>query len=214
MDLHYSKRKPDWLFIQPPKRNTWQRIAYTSRGVITPGNVLSVNGLLLVVYGAFLVSDGRTLIGLLAIVVGRILDLADGYVANKTGTKSRLGEAVDSVADKFASAIVFVLFAIVGIMALWQIVLLFLLQLSNAVASLLAKRQGIALHTSKTGKYATLLQWITIGLYAGAFLTVERSLPHEWLTMIAHVFFAVSMYIGIQASTRYIRILTRKSLES
>jgi|AntRauTorckE6833_2_1112554.scaffolds.fasta_scaffold00037_7 phosphatidylglycerophosphate synthase len=211
MDLHYSNKKPDWYFTEPTDRNTWQRIAQATHGFVTPGNILSLSGLILVLFGAIRVSGDSAFIGLLTIAIGRILDLADGYIANKTGTKSRLGEAVDSTADKIASVIVFALFAIVGIMAFWQILLLFLLQLINAVSTLGAKKQSVPIQTSKIGKYATLLQWVTIGLYAGAFLTTKNSLPHDWLNIIAHLFFAMSLYTGVRASIGYARTATRRN---
>ena len=207
MDLHYSKRKPDWLLADRTSWNPWQRLAHRTRGIITPGNIASISGLVLVCVGAAQVIQDNSLWGLSMIALGRMLDLADGFLAHHTGTKSRLGEAVDSVADKLASLVVFVVFAIAEIMMLWQLIPLFLLQLGNVVATVIARVRCLTIHTSKTGKIATLLQWIAIGLYAVAFLVKDQT---TIVTGLAHVVLIVTLLYGVSATLGYYKKALQK----
>src|SRR5258708_6783173 len=100
MRLHTPYTNPGWK-IDPTAANFWQRFALQTNGVVTPGNILSISGLVLVVWGAWLLGSGeRWTAGVALVTAGRFFDVLDGYTAELTGTKSRLGAMVDVACDK------------------------------------------------------------------------------------------------------------------
>lgn len=100
MNLHRSRQRPDWEYVEPTEWNRWQRIAAKTRGVLTPGNVVSSLGAVGVMHGLYQFSQGNKLIGAAEVAGGFAADAFDGIVADKTGTKSPLGKIVDIVFDK------------------------------------------------------------------------------------------------------------------
>lgn len=98
--MHTAGGKPDWKYEATKDLTRWQSIAMTTRGIVTPGNLISFSGLVMAVYGSALLYFGQEWIGLAWLLIGRIMDLLDGYVAQATKTKSHLGEIVDTTCDK------------------------------------------------------------------------------------------------------------------
>jgi CDP-diacylglycerol--glycerol-3-phosphate 3-phosphatidyltransferase len=74
---------------------------------------LTMSGLALAVTGAVLVARGSTVAGGLVFAAGSTLDGLDGTVARVTGTASRRGALIDSVADRIGEA------AMWGAIAFW-----------------------------------------------------------------------------------------------
>src|SRR5690349_11384075 len=103
MKLHHAGTKPDWDLVAASKRNSWQRLAKLSYGVMTPGNLLSFIGILLVGIGLAAINRQHIWKGLVLLAMGRLCDILDGSAAEYTGTKSPLGEAVDASLDKIAA---------------------------------------------------------------------------------------------------------------
>jgi hypothetical protein len=67
------------------------------RDVATVPNLVSVAGLLLTVHGARRL---HTPAGIAEVTVGRLLDLADGYLARALDQSSQLGAGLDALLDK------------------------------------------------------------------------------------------------------------------
>lgn len=70
---------------------------------VTP-TLLTLTGLTLALVGAVLVAGGRPVVGGITFAVGSLLDGLDGTVARVTGTASRRGALIDSVADRVGEA--------------------------------------------------------------------------------------------------------------
>ena len=201
MNLHRSGNKPDWEKLRARNRNYWQNIAASTSGIITPGNVISLTGFGLVLWGLWLVYADEVGLGLVLVVAGRILDVIDGYLAEKTGPKSPLGEAVDAGIDKIEIAVALPVLAVAGVLWPWQALLLAVLHIINLVCSLIARYRHVPIHASRLGKYATAAQWVAIALYGLAVV-----LDSLWI--LAHATFWASVLLGVVASYGYIRDTT------
>lgn len=100
-DLHRVNKKPDWELVDTSSHNGWQRLARHTRGMVTPGNIISVCGAALSLSARSDIQKENYRSATVKLFVGRMMDIADGVVADRTGTKSPVGEAVDASIDKF-----------------------------------------------------------------------------------------------------------------
>lgn len=203
MDLHRPKSKPDWQLVDEKKWSVYQRIAHATGGVITPGNIITTAGLLLVGAGLYLLVRDVSITALALIAIGRVVDLLDGYIANKTNTKSSIGEAYDSVADKLTAFAVLILFVMVGIIAVWQAGLLLLIQVINSVFTIKAKATNQTIHSSRAGKQATFLLWLTVGLFAVVAIVPEQPILTPALSVLGNGLLIATLVRGLQASYGY-----------
>lgn len=172
MNLHRTEKQPDWEKVPEEERTRVQRIAAKTNGIVTPGNITSVAGAVLVSRGLSDIKKGKTKRGLAKIFVGRVFDLVDGTVADKTGTKSPTGEAVDAGLDK---AVMFQAADVLqkrGFLPKHASRILLAQNVASAGLSLEAKARGVELHPSEEGKKGTAGQWMAVGLYSLA--TVAR----------------------------------------
>ena len=211
MKLHYAGDTSEWAGIPPHERNIWQRWANTTHGVITPGNVFSVVGIATVFVGLFVIADDQLWRGLWLLAGGRLCDVIDGTAANATGTKSPLGEAIDTTADKVAAFATLLVFAATAI-APWPVMLLIGLQsLLIATLGFAAYQMHKKPHVVAAGKIGGATIWA--GLLSFAFAAALHShsvAEHAW-TVSAYVFCTsgfVSCSISISA---YIQSLRRKA---
>jgi phosphatidylglycerophosphate synthase/diacylglycerol kinase family enzyme len=211
MNLHTPLNVPDWKQINTEDINLWQRVAIATNGIVTIGNILSVSGLLVVIWAAFEVHAGNNLVfGLLLTIVGRLADLADGFAASITKTKSRLGEAVDTSCDKiglFCLAIALVLshqvpLTIITVIVVYHVYL--------ALFGIIWGRR-YQLHTSKYGKFATFVSWVVIvaALIHSRFPS-SSTLSLAWLCFVAFLVLAV---LSIRSYMLELRQATAKRLE-
>jgi phosphatidylglycerophosphate synthase len=161
MNLHTAHPDPDWKLVAAAKRNAWQRLAYATHGVVTPANALSVLGLLLVCWGAWRLYSGDRILGLGLVIAGRLADVADGYVAEVTGTKSRLGETVDVFCDKLALGVTLVALFAGRLAPWWFLALLTSCNLYLALFGLTAGRK-YGLHPNRMAKIAMLAGWAAL----------------------------------------------------
>lgn len=82
-------------------------------------NVLTATRLLLAVPIALSIQDGRFGTALLIAAAAGLTDALDGYLARRLDARSRLGAALDPVADKTLIFAVFVSLAAVGLLPVW-----------------------------------------------------------------------------------------------
>ena len=199
MNLHRTSAKPDWEKVPTSKRTAIQKIAAATNGYATPGNAITVIGFIIVLYGLAAILDGKYWTGLLLLAAGRLLDVIDGIVADKTGTKSPLGEIFDAAADKFESLFTIAAIIVAGITNLWVIVALIIPQAIIPLLIFYKKRQGIGVHPTRTGKVSMALTWVGIvGL-----LAVE-ALGEPWLLAIGvYVIIGLSLVLGLYALWQY-----------
>lgn len=200
--LHRALHQADWETTPPGSRNYLQKLAKKTNGIVTPGNLISVAGLFLVGFGAFLFIAGARLEGTLMIVIGRLCDVVDGHVADLTQTKSLLGAKIDAVADKIAIAIIVIVFAIQSSIPLYYLALILLPHLLNSIVSLLAFHKNIPFYVSRLGKITTAIQWLSILFY---FFAISLNAD---TTLASNIVIASSLFM-IGNSVLYIKHLIR-----
>lgn len=162
MNLHRTHQHPDWHAVAAEDRSVWQRLAAATRGIVTPGNIITLVGLTMVLAGlGALLGQYYWLAGAL-VLAGRLCDLLDGWAADATGTKSPLGELVDATVDKIETGAAFVAVLIAQLLPWWIVALLLAVQVMIAVIALAARRHKVALHPSRRGKVAMALIWVLI----------------------------------------------------
>ena len=199
MKLHRVGKKADWDKLKSRQRNFWQRLAFSTHGIVTPGNIISMTGFILVGWGLISIYRGQIITGVAAVTFGRILDIADGLLADKTGTKSPLGEVVDATIDKVEIAAALPVLVVTNILMPWQALIIFVQHAANVIFTGIAKVRGLLPHASRAGKYATTAQWLAIVLY-GCTLIGDSFMV---LNILADVVFGASIVLGLAADSKY-----------
>ncbi len=210
MNLHRADKKPDWELVPSEERNVWQRLAARTKGAVTPANAVSAAGFLVAAKGLVDISRGKTTRGVAEFAAGRLMDVADGFIADATGTKSPLGEGVDASLDKavIAGALPVMTRAdILPVPAAWTIGVQNGL---NFVFTGIAKFRGTDIHTSLLGKLTAASQAGCIASYgasaAAEALGYERSA--EVARMLGHGLTAAATVLGAAATAGYARAAT------
>lgn len=161
-NMHRTGKYADWEQIEVTEQNIFQKVASKTNGVITPANLISLAGLTLTIQGARNISKKNDTKALVQIGLGRALDVVDGYVADKTGTKSPLGEAVDATFDKLAVA------SCLPALRRRQIInrkfagALAVQNLANSALTIVAKLRNQEIHPDKSGKDSAFQSWCAV----------------------------------------------------
>lgn len=199
MDLHRTSGKPDWETISPAKRNFFQTVAAATHSIVTPANVITIIGLVLVLYGLWALLTHHYWLGLSMLVVGRLLDIVDGIVANKTGTKSPTGEIFDAVADKIGTLLTIIVLFIAGISDWWIILALILPQVLIPLVIFYKKQKRITVHPTRQGKLSMAAAWVGI---PGLIIVEALNNPFP-LAVIINVVILASLLLGFYALWQY-----------
>jgi phosphatidylglycerophosphate synthase len=166
MKLHrIEERKADWQHQPAETWNRWQRIAARTKGIVTPGNYLTAQGTGVVLHGLYEIAQGRTALGVTELFFGRMHDLADGVAADKTGTKSPLGEAMDATADKIQLAGALGVLTHEHIVSLPMTIAIAAPNVVAAVSSVVVKKHDQEIHASREGKLGAAGLWLGLGAF-------------------------------------------------
>lgn len=194
----------DWDHIAAAKRTGWQRLAAATRGIITPANLLSFGGAVIVVYGLILIAD-REILGAFYILIGRIADITDGFVARRTGTVSPLGEAMDATIDKILLLLAIIALWSAALVPVWLIILMLFHATINSVISLYAKLKKVSVHPVPAGKYSTAALWTSVVLLTAAKLVEDKSgISYTSLLVLGYICAGIFIYYAFAASTDYL----------
>lgn len=208
MQLHRSGREPDWQARPRRRWNRWQRTAAGTGGVLTIGNVLTIIGFIAVVAGLVLIAQRQYVVGLTLVAAGRLCDLLDGWLADRTGTKSPLGETFDATADKLETAAALIILTAAGIVPWGVSLALFLAQLMISLVAMAAVRRGVRLHPSRLGKLGMASAWLALGGFV--LMRIEGKMAGWWLEQICAVLIVVSVVLALYTSADYLRLIRRK----
>lgn len=201
--MHHAEDLPDWELVQPEYRNRWQQIAAETSGIVTPGNAVTVAGHLIamssVIFGK---TSGSRAVGFLA---GRSLDVIDGTVASRTGTKSPTGAKLDAVGDKLSIGT-----AVIAGMAHRDIprhigaaVIVDGLLRTGVTGSI--ELLGGQPRPNLAGKWSAAGQSFAIGGYAAAnSLKRYPSVAHS-IETVATIVWGASQILGVVALTGYVK---------
>ena len=202
MKLHRVSGEPDWSAVATQDRNTWQRLASASKGVVTPGNVVTVLGLTLVILGLIAIDRHDYWLGLILLAIGRLADLLDGWLADRTGTKSPLGEAADVLADKAATIFTLAVFFMDKLVP-WPLLGLALLpHLIITLLPLTKSWRQHRLHPSRAGKLSMAMLWVSI---PGVILALALDSDGDWLKVVFEVGLVVSTVLNFYSVSHYLR---------
>lgn len=201
MDLHHTTGVPDWANVAPEKRNKWQIVAAATKGVVTPGNAVSFIGLALVTAGFVAVMQHALRVGLWLIVLGRLCDLADGLAANRTGTKSPLGEAVDASFDKAGALGILIAFGAERVVPLWAIIVIAAQNIANIIIAYIGKRRKVQVHPVRAGKVSAACEWLAFFCFIAA-----AAYGRVWFVP-AYVILLPALWLGVVATIAYARVL-------
>ena len=171
MKLHRTTGQPDWATVDPQDYTFWQKIAASTHGYVTPGNITTVCGLTLVTIGLLQLVASEYVAGGIFIVVGRLLDLVDGWLAELTQTKSPLGEVMDAAADKLETLGAIVVLLVVEIAPLWVLLALVVPHLIIAGIAFMGRLWRLQLHPSRIGKISMALLWVVVFGFIGLSVT-------------------------------------------
>lgn len=200
MNLHRIESSTEWHAIKVSKQNNWQRVAARTHGIITIGNVLTLLGFLLVLIGLSQILTENSMLGIVLIFIGRVLDLADGWAAHITGTKSFIGEVADATADKAGTFLTVVVIGITDI-APWAIILgLIAPQVLISIIIYIQRCSGKDTHASLLGKLSMAGTWIAL-----AGLLMNHLLHNDALLVVSYAVAYVSISCGIIAAINYMR---------
>jgi len=201
MDLHRTTGKPDWETIPANKRTAVQKLAFATHGIITPPNFISIIGLGLVIWGLAALVSGEYWTGLILLAVGRLLDIVDGVVAQKTGTKSPLGELVDATIDKIGTLLTIIALYVGAISFWWLITALLLPQVLISLLILYKRSKKINIHPTKAGKLSMATLWASL---LGLILIKALALtPLHPAALIVYAISALSCGLALYALWQY-----------
>ena len=205
MSLHRAD-VADWSKIQKNDYNFWQHTAERTNGIVTPGNFISLVGGISVVYGLLIINSNRVVPSLLLIIFGRLADILDGYVADKTGTKSPLGEGVDATIDKLLIAAVLIILLSKDVLPLFFGLTLFLHSLYNSCLSIWSKKMHRQIHPTLTGKLTTVAIWFCISAYTLLYyLNNHGNVSTHLVSGVALAGNIIFIVLGIISSLEYTR---------
>lgn len=199
MKLHRTSGKPDWETVESSHYSIFQRIATRTRGIITPANLVTLVGLGMVIAGLIAMTQGQSWLGLILVVGGRILDVADGIVAEATGTKSPIGELFDAAADKLATILTITVLAVSGIVDWLPLIILVIPQILIPLVILYKRRHGTHVHPTHQGKLSMACVWVGIvGLIA-----VQVFGGNYVLAIATYIIIGVAVLLGLYALWQY-----------
>jgi CDP-diacylglycerol--glycerol-3-phosphate 3-phosphatidyltransferase len=199
MNLHRSAGQPDWELVKEADRTSVQKLAAATWGLMTPPNAITVIGLIIVILGLISILEQSYWIGLLLLTAGRLMDIVDGLVADKTGTKSSVGEIFDAAADKVGTILTLIVILFANITSFWVIVALIIPQLVIPIISFYKKRKGRGVHPTRAGKLSMALTWVGI---VGLIIVKALNDP-LWLETIFYAVIGVSLVLGLYSLWQY-----------
>ncbi len=207
--------KPDWEHIPKEDWNNWQKIASATNSLITPGNIVSGTSFGLLKYGLKQVEQGNQWRGLSIIIGSKVGDLIDGFVADKTGTKSPIGAVVDQTTDKLS---LLTTFPTIKKMELVPNSVLYPIMAQNSLNVYIAAKSQLGKvkmkGSSKEGKITQVSQWSTMGLFALSKMTEGNHNDFsKKIGYIAKLSLLPMTYFSYKATKGYFRELaTNKNL--
>lgn len=203
MNLHRTTGQADWVSVAENERNVWQRLAAQTNDVVTVANVVTMIGFALVIYGLVEIIAHRYYLGSILLTIGRLCDLADGWLADITRTKSPLGELLDAVIDKLGTAATVIALFIAAVGPWWLLAGLLLPHILIALVITAKRRAGTRIHPSRIGKLSMAAAWVgLIGLVLVSAMHIQY--PHPF-ALAVDIIIAVSIATGLYTLIGYVR---------
>jgi len=160
-------------------------------------NMLTMARILLVPFFLNFLVYGYTAYALGCYVAAGLTDAADGFIARRTGQHTKLGAALDPLADKLLALAAFVALTVIGVLPLWltlSVVFRDVVIVSGCVALYMTGHRDRPGPTV-LGKLTTFAQFILVTTaLVGAYLNRNLAVV-EWLVYFT---FAAVVASGVQ----------------
>ncbi len=182
------RQRPDW--------QTWP-------------NLISLVRLLLIPVFVWLVVAGHPGWALVTLVVIGVSDWADGFIARRFDQGSKLGKAIDPVADRLAIIAIVLSLVLTGLLPLFVVIVVVAVDLVLAVLSSVLFRGNPDLDVTWTGKVRSALLFVGLPvLLFSAVHTVDENAP--WVRVVALVFVYLGTAGHVLAGAQYAVAMVRK----
>ncbi|MFL0389163.1 CDP-alcohol phosphatidyltransferase family protein [Curtobacterium sp. 179-B 9B NHS] len=182
-----ARRRPDW--------QTW------------PNLITLVRFLLIPVFIGFVVA-GHPGWALVTLVVLGVSDWADGFIARRFDQGSKLGKALDPIADRLAIIAIVLSLVLVGLLPWPSVAIIILVDAVLALLSGLWFRGDPDLDVTWTGKVRSAL--LFVGLPLLLFSSTSWASQHDWIRVLALVFVWAGTIGHVVAGVQYARALAAK----
>ncbi|KTR06665.1 CDP-alcohol phosphatidyltransferase family protein [Curtobacterium luteum] len=183
-----ARQRPDW--------QTWP-------------NLITLFRLLLIPVFVLLVVARHPGWALVALVVIGVSDWADGFVARRFDQGSKLGKAIDPVADRLAIIAIVLSLVLVGLLPLFVVIVVVAVDLVLAVLSSALFHGNPDLDVTWTGKIRSALLFVGLPvLLFSAVHTVDENAP--WVRIVALVFVYLGTAGHVLAGAQYAVAMVRK----
>ena len=182
-----ARRRPDW--------QTW------------PNLITLVRFLLIPVFIGFVVA-GHPGWALVTLDVLGVSDWADGFIARRFDQGSKLGKALDPIADRLAIIAIVLSLVLVGLLPWPSVAIIVLVDAVLALLSGLWFRGNPDLDVTWTGKVRSAL--LFVGLPLLLFSSTSWASQHDWIRVLALVFVWAGTIGHVVAGVQYARALAAK----
>jgi phosphatidylglycerophosphate synthase len=135
-------------------------VTIRTEDILTPANAVTLLGLGLTIVGAARLDTG---LGFLLVVIGKLLDIADGRVARRTHT-SRFGTVMDTTADKITSLVLLLSAYHFNLVPVAFLLFVFWQHLTVAAITVYATLSGVALRVTAVGRQNMFLNSLALFL--------------------------------------------------
>jgi phosphatidylglycerophosphate synthase len=166
----------DWDGIADEDLNVFQRVAKKTKGIITVGNTITTVGAGLFTMAMIDIANGQKEKAAIGLIGSRVCDLGDGYGADITGTKGKIGRDYDPTVDAAELMIGAPILTAYGAMPLIPTIAMTVPKVIESAASINARKRGIEVNPTDEGKLGAGLMWFGIGSFIARF-AFERHLP-------------------------------------
>jgi len=182
-----ARQRPDW--------QTW------------PNLITLVRFLLIPVFIGFVVA-GHPGWALVTLVVLGVSDWADGFIARRFDQGSKLGKALDPVADRLAIIAIVLSLVLVGLLPWPSVAIIVVVDAVLALLSGLWFRGDPDLDVTWTGKVRSAL--LFVGLPLLLFSSTSVAAQHDWIRVLALVFVWAGTIGHVVAGVQYATALAAK----
>lgn len=155
----------DWDSVPDTDLTILQRIAKKSHGILTLANVITITSTVAVINGLADFANGQRTSGVLKVMVGRAGDLADGAIADATGTKGRIGRDLDPTVDAIQLAVALPILEHTGYLPLIPAVLMGSSKVIDTLGAVAARARSRELNPTHEGKIGAFAFWTGIGSF-------------------------------------------------
>ena len=172
-------------------------------------NLITLVRFLLIPVFVGLVVAGHPGWALVSLVVLGVSDWADGFIARRFNQTSKLGKALDPVADRLAIIAIVLSLVLTGLLPWWVVVVVVLVDLVLVVLSSVLFHGNPDLDVTWTGKIRSALLFVGLPmLLFSAIQTIEDNAP--WVRVVALVFVYLGTVGHVIAGVQYAAMMVAK----